>query len=88
MNYQLNIYPNPASEQVSIKLIPDKSLDFVPQTMIRMQDLTGRVYYEKYLFNPNDQFLMVYDIHDLPKGLYIIQVISGSKSKSTKLVVQ
>jgi hypothetical protein len=88
MNYQLNVYPNPASEQVNISIIPDRSLDFVPPTMIRMQDLTGRVYYEKYLFNPNDQFQMVYDIHDLPKGLYIIQVISGNKSKSTKLVVQ
>jgi hypothetical protein len=88
MNYQISIYPNPASEQVNIQIVPDKSLDYIPPTMIRMQDLTGRVFYEEHVFNPNNQSLNVYDVKSLPKGLYIIQVISGSQSKSTKLIVQ
>ena len=88
MNYQISVYPNPASENVIIDISPDEFMDYIPATMIRMQDLTGRVYYQENLFNPNSQFLKTYDIHSLPKGLYIVQVISGHKSKSAKFIVQ
>jgi hypothetical protein len=88
MKYQISVYPNPASDHVNINFEPDETLDYIPLTMIRIQDLTGRVFYQEMVFDPNQQISKVYDVKNLPKGLYIIQVISGNQSKSTKLIVE
>ncbi len=88
MNYQMNIYPNPASEFVNIEISPDESLDYIPATTLRMQDLTGRLFYEESIFNPNISFSKSFDIRSFPKGMYIVTVISGKISKSAKFIVQ
>ncbi len=88
LDYEISVYPNPVTDLAVIEINPVSTQDYVPQTMIRVLDVFGKVYYQKSLFNPNSQFTETLDFRQYQKGIYLIQVISGNKQKSTKLIVQ
>jgi hypothetical protein len=88
MNYQINVYPNPAVDKTTIEITPNGALDFIPSTYIRLQDMSGRIYYQESIFNPNNSYTKVLNLDRLVKGVYFIQVISGKKYKTAKLIVQ
>jgi hypothetical protein len=88
MNYDISIYPNPATDKTTINIKPEESLEVVPATYIRMQDISGRVYFVETMFNPNNEFTKEITLDKLAKGLYFIEVISGNQRKSAKLVIE
>jgi hypothetical protein len=87
MNYQISIYPNPATSKATIEITPEETMDFVQPGIVRMQDIMGKIYFQDKMFNPNNQFIKFLDLKNLAKGIYIVQVVSGNKSKTTKLII-
>jgi len=88
LNYQINVYPNPITDIAQVEVTPLEYQDFVPLTAIKILDMYGKVCYEKTIFNPNTPFTEQIDFKHFQKGMYFLQVISGDKQKSAKLVVQ
>ncbi|HLP12360.1 MAG TPA: T9SS type A sorting domain-containing protein [Flavobacteriales bacterium] len=80
---QVNVYPNPASSMVTIQLN-----GFEPGTYtISLFDATGKlskVYHQAFMSNTSAQF----DIHDLPKGLYNVNVSINHTLTSQKLLIE
>ncbi|MFW6275932.1 MAG: T9SS type A sorting domain-containing protein [bacterium] len=62
---EVNIYPNPVSDQLSITFpeIPEKEIS------IKLVDITGRVAYTSTL---RDKREFTIDLRDFSKGLYIL----------------
>ncbi len=88
MKYDINLYPNPATDFVNINFTPSERLENIMPTMIRLQDLTGKIIFQETVFNPNDEYQKELDVRNLPKGMYIIQITSGKESQASKLIVQ
>lgn len=88
ITYTMDVFPNPVSDVLKLRLSPEQISDIVPQTIIRVLDIFGKVTYERFLFNPNKQLTEELDFSNYSSGIYIIQVISGNKQQSTKIVVQ
>jgi len=82
----LKVYPNPASDQLNVKLQTDSPV--VPE--IRILDLTGKVVmeFEKPFSLSGDQFRADLDISNLNNGIYFVKVIQGQKVYTKKLVVR
>lgn len=80
---QVNVYPNPASSMVTIQLN-----GFEPGTYtISLVDATGKlskVYRQAFMSNTSAQL----DIHDLPKGLYNVNVNINNTPTSQKLLIE
>lgn len=88
ITYTMDVFPNPTHDLVKLRLSPEQITDIVPQTIIRVLDIFGKVTYERFLFNPNKQLTEELDFSNYSSGFYIIQVISGNKQQSTKIMVQ
>ena len=87
MNYLINVYPNPAFNKTNIEIVPERVLDIAPSTYIRMQDVSGRIYLQEYIFNPNSPYFKELDLTHLHSGVYFVQVISGNNYKTAKLII-
>jgi hypothetical protein len=90
IDFDVRVYPNPATskEMISVEIAPVSLEYYLPQTSIRVMDMFGKLYYEETVFNPNSQHFMQLDVSHYSSGLYFLQVVSGAKQKSTKLVIQ
>jgi len=88
VEFLVSVFPNPVNDIARIELIPLKSQDVVPQTLIRVLDVYGKVHYQEYIFNPNTMISRELDLSTLTPGFYFMQVISGNRQQSTKLIVQ
>lgn len=87
LEYQINAFPNPFRDLTTVKIMPDELHDYVPRTDIRVYDMYGKLHYQEEIINPNRQQIKTLDLSGLPKGIYFLRVLSGTKSSSTKLVV-
>ncbi len=75
------IYPNPAQSQINIE-----ASNNMPINNIRIIDMTGRtVYSTKAILNATSVTLPV---NQLNRGVYILEVQSGSKKSSKKIVIK
>ena len=83
----LNVYPNPVSDHATIEIIPNAQNDISPQMSVRVLDIYGSVRFEEVIFNPSQQYTRTFDFRSYTNGVYFLQVISGNKQKSTKLVI-
>lgn len=83
-NSSLEIYPNPANEEVFIKL----ENNLTDAVELNIMDLVGKSYVKRTLdFGPgmNEQKV---DVSNLAQGIYIIMLQSGDASKTQKLVIE
>jgi hypothetical protein len=79
-NISFRVYPNPASDKVSI------AFEEIPKDKIRLLlfDLTGRLIESKEV---NHQGNVTFDMFDLKKGIYILNIKSAvGWSKSVKVI--
>ncbi len=88
VDYDLSIYPNPATDLANIEITPVMEADMAPHTTFRIMDISGQIYHQERIFNPNQQISRTFDFRSFSKGIYFVQIISGKHSKSAKLVIQ
>lgn len=82
-NDKLKIYPNPASDIANIEFESDQNREVTAS----VYDLTGRmVKTQMYSALKGDNNIEL-QLDGLKKGTYIVQLVSGSKSFSEKLII-
>ncbi|WP_310559816.1 T9SS type A sorting domain-containing protein [Flavobacterium sp.] len=77
---QLTIYPNPAKEHVSLSF--KTILDYVN---VKIISIAGQTVYEKSNLSGNN---LTFNVSDLTKGIYIIQVSDGTSVSTSKFIKQ
>jgi hypothetical protein len=77
---ELAVYPNPATDRITVKQDPASSDDF----LIRVYSMNGLLMLEKK-YSPASLFDM--DIHALPAGVYQLYAEEGSRVHTQKLVI-
>jgi len=86
----IKVYPNPATDLVTVQLVTSDALVSAPLNgrkieSIRVVDLSGRII-ASYLWQGN---LGNYDVSDLAKGLYIVEIVQEErKISSSKIIIQ
>jgi hypothetical protein len=78
----ISVYPNPSEGTFSV-IIPDAQKD----AYITVSDLTGKVVANRAV-SDNTGAPVVFNIGQVTKGMYIVQVKAGVYSTVVKLIVQ
>lgn len=78
----LNVYPNPADDQLTVDLILDE-----PSTL-RVLDLNGKVVIEQSLNSDNQLISSQLDVSNLPAGQYILIIISSNNLMKELFIVK
>ena len=76
-------YPNPASENITVDIVFNKECN----PIVEIRDMTGKIVYHKEE-SATDNLYITIDVKDLPKGLYIIQVIAINEIFEQKIIIQ
>jgi hypothetical protein len=80
-----SVFPNPATEYAVLKLYSDKQ----SVAMVRLMDNSGReIMYRSFTVSNGNNSLMVDQLGNLPRGIYMIQVIVNNSMYNNKLVKQ
>ena len=77
-----NVYPNPTNGLVNI------SLSTFEDVKVTLYDISGRHIYSKMLENNSNTFNKSIDLNGIATGIYLLNVKSGSKTATKKLVIQ
>ncbi len=72
----INVYPNPAKNFVHVRVGDTE------QAALRVYDILGSVVKSEKLSNDN-----IVDIRDLPQGMYVFRIYSGSKTIDKKVMI-
>ncbi|WP_417612588.1 CARDB domain-containing protein [Owenweeksia hongkongensis] len=78
-----NLYPNPTTGMVYVKLVKSPSDD----NQVLVFDLNGKLLYQRTLINP-ETGLMDIDLKDYADGMYIIRIRSGGEMHLGKRVMK
>ncbi len=78
------IYPNPASETAIVEF----NSNHTGNTNIRVQDVLGRVVSERNEKTIQGKNIFDLNIHGLNKGIYTVNLVSGSKVYNSRLVIR
>ncbi|MBP6531676.1 MAG: T9SS type A sorting domain-containing protein [Bacteroidia bacterium] len=78
------IYPNPSEGRIKIEFEDD----FRIQSTIRVTDLFGRVHFLSILNRNNNSILQELNFSDLPKGIYLLEIIGPFSKSSRKLILK
>ncbi|MBS1599621.1 MAG: T9SS type A sorting domain-containing protein [Bacteroidetes bacterium] len=80
---KISIYPNPAASFTVVSLYSDKQT----VAMMRLMDNAGKqLLYRSFNINSGNNSLMIDQISNLPKGIYIVQVTMNNTLYTEKLV--
>ena len=77
-----SVYPNPASDQITIDLVFDQKIN----TKIELFNLVGQQVKQSFEIVGND-FRTTVNIGDLPSGSYFVKVTTDGSSFSKKLII-
>jgi len=77
-----SVYPNPASDQITIDLVFDQKIN----TKIELFNLVGQQVKQSFELVGND-FRTTVNIGDLPSGSYFVKVTTDGSSFSKKLII-
>ena len=77
-----SVYPNPASDQITIDLVFDQKIN----TKIELFNLVGQQVKQSFELVGND-FKTTVNIGDLPSGSYFVKVTTDGSSFSKKLII-
>jgi hypothetical protein len=82
---QIQLYPNPADDQVNVSF----ELDHSGTVQLQLFDLNGRKIFDVIKMENAiaGDYIIPVDCQDLRPGTYIIHMIAGNKSASSKFVV-
>jgi PKD repeat protein len=80
----LTVYPNPSNSMIRIKF----SGTILPKAQLFIYDLMGRKVLERQVNNGIRLEDIQVDVSSLPKGLYLIKIISGSVNEAAKLIIE
>lgn len=81
----IDIFPNPASEKVNIKLENLNSRNIT----ILIYDLMGRLLKDNIISNVESESINIeMDINDLPAGSYIMNIKTDKENRQSKLIVE
>lgn len=81
--FEMNIYPNPANNQVSVSY----SFDRKEEISIQIVDLTGKVILSKSVYSFEGSQTQVLDVSNISNGLYNVVVSSNTKRSNKRLVI-
>ena len=76
---EINIYPNPAKENITIETDPNETIN-----AIALYDVTGKLLMQTSV--PSNKAIL--NIRDLSKGCYFIKVQSRSSQYRSKIVIE
>lgn len=79
---EVNLFPNPANDKVHLQFNTSKSEDVT----IRLVDLTGRMINSMVMTTEPGQNLAALDVMQLPKGIYLIELISSTNRAVKRFV--
>ncbi|HPS83998.1 MAG TPA: T9SS type A sorting domain-containing protein, partial [Bacteroidales bacterium] len=82
LNEVMDIYPNPASDNLSISFNTNMSSDYVVSIITVLGDVVS-----SYNVNSNGFDVKTINISDLPAGIYMVQV-SNEKGSTTKKLIK
>lgn len=81
--FDLNIFPNPASEYLNIKFNSEK-----PESiLISIMDLSGKVLVQEKKENISGSYSIQLNIKELSTGSYFLRILAGNKVETKKLIV-
>lgn len=80
-NLSVNVYPNPNNGQFTVDFSDE---EIKQHTSINILNLMGEIVYTKTV---NSSIIQI-DINDQPKGIYLVQIISNSKSTVKKVIIK
>lgn len=80
---QINIFPNPATNEIQVKLVGTPNLEPIDLEVI---NVLGQVV-DSQILDASDSLIRI-DIKDLPKGTYFIQLTQGDTKWSKRFVKQ
>lgn len=83
--YNINIYPNPASDLVDIVL---KDLNPSENIVLSITDIQGREVYSETINNAGISFTKKLDVSSFSEGMYLVNIVSGNKLSVKKLIIQ
>lgn len=81
----INIYPNPASDELTITL---DDLNTQEDIILSITDIQGREVYRESITNANASYTKKLDVSNFSKGMYLVKITAGNKSGVKKLVLQ
>ena len=81
--FQVKIYPNPASEQVSLEFTQPHSSDIE----ISLLSIQGQELGKKYLSPNNSEKIVNWQINHLPSGMYLFQIKSNKHITLKKVFI-
>lgn len=81
---RLNVYPNPASAQLSISFDAEKSFEFE----INITDITGKKVITDIQLARSGANKLSYNLNTLTKGIYLLNINSEKGSLNYKLIVK
>lgn len=79
----INVYPNPSSENIVLDLNFKTAL----QTTIELTDVTGKVVFSKNAGELNGESKQTIDISAISKGSYFVRIITESGTEVRKIIV-
>ena len=76
------VWPNPTHNQLNIQLSAEKNIK------VSLLDISGRTMYHKTFDNTGDNFTSSIIFGHLTKGVYLLQVESGKKHATKRIIIE
>lgn len=76
------VWPNPTHNQINLQLSAQKDIK------VTLYDLSGRTMYDKTFNNNSDTFTSNIIFGHLTKGIYLLQVESGKKHATKRIIIK
>ncbi|WP_347173229.1 ELWxxDGT repeat protein [Polaribacter uvawellassae] len=80
VNLKIDLYPNPATNNITVSLKNNVSID-----RVILYNLLGKQVFQK---NNNNTSLININISNISSGIYIVKVISGKNTFTNKLIIE
>ena len=83
LSNQFRVYPNPATETVTISLQNANGATY----RLRVIDLFGRTVYNQQISTPDGTIQEKFNVAALPAGIYVVQLVGDTETFQAKLTV-
>jgi len=90
--YEVDLYPNPASNMVSVAVNHRNLFSSIPLNKLQIVDVLGNVKWERYLSiseeKGSENLVTNIDLRSYRPGLYFVRLISPNSVKTQKLLIE
>ncbi|MBI2721760.1 MAG: T9SS type A sorting domain-containing protein [Bacteroidetes bacterium] len=77
------LYPNPTGDIITIQ-----SSSRIKKVELRIENILGQLIYTKSIINQGTTFNETLNISQYPKGIYFVQINTGSASEVSKIIIE